>query len=204
MAGFRSASALLLFLAFAAFLFPLPAHGTCYEPLCCTDPPVQGTTHIESVSPQVALPGVTVVYIQGYCFGDTQGGGSIKLNGEAMTDIVFWSDAEIAFRPPLDTTSGNLVVNSQSYGSDSTANEANCQYNPPPGYTPDYCGNDEINATFAIATVGAPAYWLPANSPGCPYAQPCPKLAGTQSAPQYVQGTWNYDDGYQTMTLELN
>ena len=84
MARFPSASALLLFLAFAAFLFPLSAQGTCYEPLCCTYPPVTGTTHIESVSPQVALPGVTVVYIQGYCFGDSKGSGSIILNGEPM------------------------------------------------------------------------------------------------------------------------
>ena len=84
MARFRSASALLLFLAFAAFLFPVAARGTCYEPLCCTYPPVTGTTHIESVSPQVALPGVTVVYIQGYCFGDPQGSGSITLYGELM------------------------------------------------------------------------------------------------------------------------
>lgn len=84
MARFRSASALLFFLAFAAFLFPLSAHGTCYEPLCCTYPPVTGTTHIESVSPQVALPGVTAVYIQGYCFGDSQGSGSITVNGEPM------------------------------------------------------------------------------------------------------------------------
>ena len=84
MARFPSASALLLFLAFAAFLFPLSAQGTCYEPLCCTYPPVTGTTHIESVSPQVALPGVTVVYIQGDCFGDPQGSGSITLYGKVM------------------------------------------------------------------------------------------------------------------------
>jgi len=61
------------------------------------------------------------------------GTGSITLNGEPMTDIVFWTDAEIAFRPLLDANSGNLVVNSQSYGSDSTANEANCP-TPPPDY----------------------------------------------------------------------
>jgi hypothetical protein len=65
------------------------------EPLCCTYAPVQGTTHIESVSPQVGLPGVALVYVQGYCFGDTKGIGSIILNCEPMIDIVFWTDAEI-------------------------------------------------------------------------------------------------------------
>ncbi len=198
MARFRSASALLLFLAFAAFLFPLSAQGTCYEPLCCTYPPVTGTTHIESVSPQVALPGVTVVYIQGYCFGDPPAGSivppgaSITLNGEAVTDIVFWTDAEIAFRHPLDAASGNLVVSSPSYGSDSTANEANCPASPP-NYIPDYCGNDKVNATFTIQTVNTPG---PAYSP--------PNMEGTESAPEYVEGTWNYDDGGETMTLTLN
>ncbi|HVA00076.1 MAG TPA: IPT/TIG domain-containing protein, partial [Terriglobia bacterium] len=123
MPEFRSVLALPLAVAFAAFLLPVAAHGSCYKPLCCTYPPVQGTTHIESVSPQVALPGVTRVYIEGYCFGDSQGSGSIKLNGEPMTDIVFWTDAEIAFRPLLDATSGNLAVTSSSYGSDSTALE---------------------------------------------------------------------------------
>jgi hypothetical protein len=114
MPRFRWVMALLLVVVFAPILLPVPAHATCYEPLCCTYPPVTGTTHIVSVSPQVALPGVTVVYIQGYCFGDTQGTGSITLNGEPMTDIVFWTDAEIAFRPPFDAASGNLVVTSQS------------------------------------------------------------------------------------------
>lgn len=203
MPRFRWVLVPLLVVAFVPFLFPVRAHADCYEPLCCTYPPVQGTTHIESVSPQVALPGATVVYIEGYCFGDSQGSGSITLNGEPMTDIVFWTDAEIAFRPPFDAASGNLVVNSQSYGSDSTAQETNCPASPP-GWTPDYCGNDKVNATFNIAPVDAPTYWIPANSPGCPYAQPCPKVAGTQSAPQWVQGTWNYDDGDQTMTLTLS
>jgi hypothetical protein len=87
MPRFRSVLAPLLVVGFAPFLFPVAARATCYEPLCCTYPPVTGTTHIESVSPQVALPGVTVVYIEGYCFGDTQGSGSITLNGEPMTDV---------------------------------------------------------------------------------------------------------------------
>lgn len=155
MPSYRSASATLLAVAFAAFLFPVAAHATCYEPLCCTYPPIQGTTHIESISPQVALPGVTIVYIEGYCFGDPPAIGSITLNGEAVTDIVFWTDAEIAFRPPLDATSGNLVVTSSSYGSDSTALEANCPASPP-GWTPDYCGNGKVNATFNVAPVGPP------------------------------------------------
>lgn len=114
MPRFRWVLAPLIVVGFAAFLFPVAAHGSCYQPLCCAYPPVTGTTHIVSVSPQVALPGATVVYIQGYCFGDSQGGGSIKLNGEPMTDIAFWTDAEIAFRPLLDATSGKLEVISQS------------------------------------------------------------------------------------------
>lgn len=187
----------LLALALAAFLFPAVARGSCYEPLCCTNPPVTGATHIESVSPQVALPGVTVVYIQGYCFGDPPAGGiippgaSITLNGEVMTDIVFWTDAEIGFIPPDDATSGNLVVTSPSYGSDSTTNEANCvsSSNENLNIEPDYCGNDKINATFSIVPVGLPVYW---NAP-----------LGTGWAPEYVQGTWNYNDGGETMTLTL-
>ena len=81
----RSVQALPLVFAFAAFLFPAAARGTCYEPLCCTYPEIQGTPHIESVSPPIALPGVTVVYIQGDCFGDPPAIGSITLNGEPMT-----------------------------------------------------------------------------------------------------------------------
>jgi hypothetical protein len=131
------------------------------------------------------------VYIQGYCFGDSQGNGSIKLNGELMTDIVFWTDAEIAFRPLLDAVSGNLVVASSSYGSDSTALEANCAYSEPPGWTADYCGNDKINATFSIAPVGPPVYTAAVRNM-------------TAWAPEYVQGMWYYDDGGQTMTLTLN
>lgn len=46
MPRFSSLLALLLFLASAVFLFPLTAHATCYEPLCCTYPPIQGSTHI--------------------------------------------------------------------------------------------------------------------------------------------------------------
>ncbi|MEJ2010281.1 MAG: hypothetical protein P8Z30_19360 [Acidobacteriota bacterium] len=189
----RSMSAPLLLVAFAVFLFPVAARGSCYEPLCCTYPPVQGTTHIESVSPQVALPGVTRVYIEGYCFGDSQGSGSITLNGEVMTDIVFWTDAEIEFIPPDDATSGNLVVTSSNYGSDSTAQEANCvsSSNENLNIEPDYCGNGEINATFSIAPVAPPYYW---NAP----------LNGTAWAPEYVQGTWYFDDGGETMTLTLN
>ncbi|HET9179353.1 MAG TPA: hypothetical protein VFQ24_13430 [Terriglobia bacterium] len=197
MPRFRSVSAPLLVVAFAAFLFPVAAHATCYEPLCCTLP-VTGTTHIESISPQVALPGVTVVYIKGYCFGDTQGTGSIKLvdpvtgnTQTTITDILFWTDAEIAFRVPFDAISDKLVVNSQSYGSDDTYKEANCP-TPPPDYVGIYCGNDKINATFNIATVDPPVYTAAAlkNMTAWP--------------PEYVQGTWNYDDGDETMTLTLN
>lgn len=193
MARLRSMWAPLLVVAFAAFLFPAAACGSCYEPPCCTYPPVQGTTHIESVSPQVALPGVTRVYIEGYCFGDSQGNGSITLNGEVMTDIVFWTDAEIEFIPPDDATSGNLVVTSSSYGSDSTTKEANCvsSSNDNINIEPDYCGNGEINATFSIAPVNKPFYWAG-------------HMAGTETAPEYVEGTWYYDDGEQTMTLTLN
>lgn len=84
---------------------PVSCGGPRYllPPLCCTYPPVTGTTHIVSVSPQVALPGATVVYIQGYCFGDSKGRGSITFNGEPITDIVFWTDSEIT---PTDLTVG--------------------------------------------------------------------------------------------------
>jgi IPT/TIG domain len=171
------------------FLFSLAARGTCYGPGNYY-PPVQGTTHIESISPQVALPGVTPVFIQGYCFGDGRGSGSITLSGETMTNIVFWTDAEIEFIPPFDATSGNLVVTSSSYGSDSSANEAGCPGNYVGGVNWDYCGNGEIDATFTIATVNAPVYWL----------EP---LGGAQSAPQYVAGTWVFANGPAATTITL-
>jgi hypothetical protein len=135
----RSNPAFLL--AFLVVFGPSAAHATCYKPGDYY-PPVTGTTHIESIPPQVALPGVTPVYIEGYCFGDSQGSGNITLNGEAMTDIVFWTDAEIEFIPPFDAQSGDLVVTSSSYGSDSTAQEAGCVSTPP-----DNCGNGEITPT---------------------------------------------------------
>jgi hypothetical protein len=128
----------------------------------------------------------------------------VTLNGELMTNIVFWTDAEIEFIPPFEATSGDLVVTSSSYGSDSSANEAGCPGNYINGEEWDYCGNDEINATFAIATVNAPAYWLPANSPGCTSPQPCSNITGTQSTPQYVAGTWYWDDGGGTVTITLS
>ena len=45
------------------------------------DTPQPGFPHIESVSPQVALPDVTVVYIEGCCFGDPPAIESIILYG---------------------------------------------------------------------------------------------------------------------------
>lgn len=191
--------------ALAAFLFPVAARAACYQP-GNSYPPVQGSTHIESISPQVALAGITPVYIQGYCFGDTQGTGGITLNGEVVpaTNIVFWTDAEIEFIPPLDSQSGDLVVTSSSYGSDSSADEANCPGNYINGENWDYCGNGEIHSPFTISTANAPSYWLPPNSQGCNSSQPCLLSAGTRTAPQYVQGTWYYDAGTQTMTLYLD
>ncbi|HEV2386228.1 MAG TPA: IPT/TIG domain-containing protein [Candidatus Acidoferrales bacterium] len=189
---------LLLFpSAMLIFLVSPVALATCHKP-GQTYPPVQGTTHIESVSPQVGLAGVARVYIQGYCFADGQGTGSVTLNGETVTNIVTWTDAEIEFIPPLDATTGNLVVTSASYGSDSTANEAACVSSPP-----DYCGNDKLNANFTVLTPNSPAYFFPANSLHCNSSQPCPLIAGVQSYPQYLAGTWYYDDGGQTMTLTL-
>jgi hypothetical protein len=181
-----------VFLTFPIFLLPSAAHGSCYKP-GSSYPPVQGTTHIESISPQFGLAGTTAVYVQGYCFGDTQGTGSVTVNGEPMNNIVFWTDAVIEFILPFDVQSGNLVVTSSSYGSDSSANEANCK-----SILQDWCGNDSINANFTVLLPNNPAYLDYTQKP------PAPLISGWPPVPpKYVTGTWYYNDGPQTMTLTL-
>ncbi|HEV2386751.1 MAG TPA: IPT/TIG domain-containing protein [Candidatus Acidoferrales bacterium] len=175
---------------------PLPGscQTYCWEPGAY--PLTHSTTHIQSVSPQVAIAGVTEVYIQGYCFGDTQGTGTITLNGEPITDVVSWTDAEIEFIPPSDATSGDLVVTSSTYGQDDTATEADC------AHPYSFCGNDSINANFTIAAVSLPSLCcVPNTSPLVSY------VSGVQDLPPprpwWVQGTWYYNDGGETMTLTL-
>lgn len=151
-----------------------------------------------SVSPQVAIAGITEVYIQGYCFGDTQGSGTITLNGEVINNIVEWIDAEIEFIPPFDATTGDLKVTSSSYGSDDTAAEANCSQ------ALYYCGNDSINANFTITSDAdlPPLCCVPNTSPPAPY------VSGVQDLPPprswWVQGTWTYDTGGEILQFTLS
>lgn len=178
----------ILFLA----LLPPAAHA-CAEPGSYY-PPVTWTTHIESISPQVGIAGITQVDIEGYCFGDTQGTGTVTVNGVPMT-IEYWSDAEIILDLPFDATTGDLKVTSANYGSDDSLGESACTCSgcPSEGWPASSdppCGNNLINADFQVS--------VPSNPPLCcneNVTPPAPYVAGSPSPSQYVEGTWDYNQG---------
>ncbi len=134
-------------LASLVSLFPAGARA-CAIPGSYPDQP--WTTHIQSITPQAAIAGINqLVYVQGYCFGDSMG--TVTLNGVAVpeTDIKFWTDHEIKFALPSNATTGSLAVTSQNYGNDSSKKEAVCcgdgcsdNENWPVGT--QVCGNDSI------------------------------------------------------------
>jgi hypothetical protein len=173
-------------LALLTFLFPSRA-GSCQMPCYSCYPAPLGTTHIVGISPQVGIAGITYVYVNGYCFGDSQGSGTVTVNGEAMTTITNWSDAEIIFELPFDAQSGDLKVISSSYGSDDSASESQ--------YTNR--GNNNINANFTVVTPNGPPLC-------CVPGTILPFVSGSPSVPQYVTGTWNFNNGpYDVETLTL-
>jgi hypothetical protein len=175
-------------------LFLLPsAASACAEPGIF--PAVPWTTHIESITPQAGIAGITYVYVEGYCFGDSPG--SITVGGAVVTDIVFWTDYEIEFQLPGNATTGDLVVTASSYGSDDSAKETGCPRSSSEGWPANgyYCGNDMINASFDVLTASTsnpPLCCAPNTSPPAWLVSP---VGYPPSAPQYVNGTWYYDDG---------
>ena len=162
----------------AAFIFPqISLADTCTS--------LGSHTVIFSYTPQVGTAGVTRVYIIGGCFGATQGTGSVKIGGITVpSDSIFlWSDGEIGLTLPFAAQTGTLEVDSQDYGSDTSTNEAN-------GNNWGWTGNGEISGTFTVYTASSPSF--------C-----CLDPAGP-SAPQYIEGTWNYDyGGWETAQYSL-
>jgi hypothetical protein len=192
------------------FVSILPARvRACAEPLTSTYPSVPWTTHIQSITPQVGLAGITEVYVQGYCFGDSVG--SISIGGVAVTDIKSWADDEIEFVVPWNATTGDLVVTSnstQDYGSDDSASESVCcgegcsdgENWPDSGATQE-CGNDVIATDFTVVSPSSPPFIDPPGSPGCDSTTPCYHTTGSVFDPQWVQGSWYFSTGDRYFTL---
>lgn len=59
---------------------------------------------------------MTAVYVQGYCFGDSQG--TISVGGAAVTNIFSWTDFETEFIVPTPHTRDCAILSwtSDSYG----------------------------------------------------------------------------------------
>jgi IPT/TIG domain len=168
---------LLRLVVFSPLLVALWPSQLAAAPSYCSSYP----TIIESITPQAAIAGVTKVYVLGTCFGDTQGSGSVTIDGTLVTDILIWSDGEIVFTVPLFATSGNLVVTSDSYGSDTSANEGSCN-------NAGWCGTGEFSPDFTVLYPEDPPLWDPNRG--------LLIVGGSPYAPEYVTGTWEYDDGY--------
>lgn len=152
---------------------------------------------------------MTTVYVEGYCFGDSIG--SVTVGGVQVTKFKFWKDYEIAFTLPYNATSGNLVVTSQSYGSDSSEKEAVCcgdacsdGENWP--FDTQQCGNDTINAAFWVDSPQSPSFIKTSGTWGtqnCTTSEPCLKVDGSPSAPQYVDGSWYFSNGGEVAIFTL-
>ncbi len=113
-----------------------------------------------------------------------------------MNDIVFCTDAEVAFILPFDASTGDLKVTS-GYGSDDTLTESQRACG---GTDPDWCGNDKVNASFVAEPPDDPP--LTCLAPNCP--SPPPSLVGgLPSVPQYVDGTWDMNNGSGELMLSL-
>lgn len=194
-------------LVLLACLFPYPGFA------CVTGPNNTIPTAIDGVSPQVGIAGVTQVYIYGTCFGTEHGDGTgvgyITVGADAAgnpiripdSNISYWSDAEIVFQLPFDVTTGDLVVHTQYATQDDTANAASyCSEGS------SWCGNGSISPNFQVQSPGSPPFTpLPPGTWPCPQtsSEACPRILGSESSPQYVAGTWDYDDGMVTGTLTL-
>ncbi len=198
---------LFLTVCFALFLTPLlpSAARACAEP--GSYPDVTWTTHIQSITPQTGIAGMTDVYVEGYCFGKTYGNSSglgfVSLGGVRVPaeNVRQWTDYEIQFILPFDATTGDLVVTSSNYGHDDSETEATCCSGGcgttekwPTGT--DVCGNDTVDANFQAVAPNPPLY----NAAD----YPSDLVQGVQTtAPQYVNGTWTYFDGGAKRTFTL-
>ncbi len=121
---------------------------------------------------------MTKVYVLGQCLGDNPG--TLTINGTPVTDFELWSDGEIVFKVPFTATTGNLVVTSSSYGSDSSANEADCA-------NASWCGSANISADFYVKAPNAPPFY---------FSPTDIRIGGTPSSPEYITGEWNEDNGF--------
>lgn len=186
------------------YLLPPAAHACCPPTISICTSSTTWTTHIQSITPQVGIAGVTEVYVQGYCFGDSIG--SITIGGVAVTKINSWSDYEIEFVVPYNAKTGDLVVTSQSYGSDDSLLESLCcgegcnvGENWPGGGDTHWCGNDVISGDFTVANPQNPPFILTSGETSagqaCSTSQPCRLISGTPSTPQYIDGSWYFTDG---------
>lgn len=162
-----------------------PSHLAAAPSYCSSYP-----TTIESITPQAGIAGVTQVYVLGTCFGDTQGTGTVTING-TQAEVSLWSDGEIVFTVPFTATTGHLVVTSNSNGYDSSALEADCA-------NVGWCGTATINADFAVTTPDSPPFYDTTTNP------PTIHINTSPSAPEYITGEWSYDTGYgETATYDL-
>lgn len=180
-----------------ALLAPLcPSAHACAEP--GGSPNTLWTTHIQTITPEAGIAGITPVYVEGYCFGNTKD--KITVGGHAVTDIISWTDYQIEFVLPADATTGNLVVTSQSYGYDSSLKESACcgegcsdgedwPGNGNPAGEDQLCGNDLISPNFTVVTGDPPAAKDIIGAPPPP--------------PQYVSGTWFYSNGGDDVQFDL-
>jgi len=153
-----------------------PSHLAAAPSYCSSYP-----TTIESITPQAGIAGVTQVYVLGTCFGDTQGTGSVTVDGKPA-DVSVWSDGEIVFTVPVTATTGHLVVTSNSNGYDSSALEADCA-------NAGWCGTANINADFAVTAPNSPSFFDGSNPPAL-------LGDGTPTAPEYITGEWSWDTGF--------
>jgi IPT/TIG domain len=157
-----------------------PSQLVATPPSYCSSYPAT----IESITPQAGIAGVTQVYVLGTCFGDSQGTGSVKING-TPADVSTWSDGEIVFTVPVTATTGNLVVTSDSDGYDSSAKEADCA-------NAGWCGTANINADFSVTAPNSPSFFNTQENPPGFYGD------GTPTVPEYITAEWSYDTGFDT------
>ena len=165
---------LSILVSLASLLIILRPSQVTASPYYCS--PSTYPTVIESIEPQAAVAGVTKVYVLGQCFGDNPG--ALTVNGTPVTDFSLWSDGEIVITVPFTATSGNLVVTSSNYGSDSSANEADCA-------NAGWCGTASINADFYVNAPNAPPFYISPTEILIP---------GTPSPSEYItDGGWHVD-----------
>jgi hypothetical protein len=133
---------------------------------------------ISNYVPQAGIAGVTQIYISGSCLGNISNA-TVSIGGIQVPteDILLWTDDQIELILPATAQTGVLDV--QSYGGDATCPS----YEYDSGY---WCSTSEISGSITVFSPAYPSFY------GTP-----PKIdpAGP-SSPQYVEGVWNYNDGF--------